>query len=236
MNIEKIIPNCKEYSIRIIELVNDKEVLKKYSELLKLSKLAKAKNNAIEHLVAQNGQDLVKSLITKYLDLSKNKEFSFLGSGQTTTTFRVGDYSLKVSSYKYTKTCPRNFRIIKTIERIVLKDELEIEIQKYIPAKEISEDDIFELLLDLKNSGLEVTDPLILKFKNNNFGYLEDLADCEVDDINTLPAHFIERPLVIYDKDLIYLKKDKNKKYFSDSCLNMDDLIDGYKKLYKKTN
>lgn len=237
-NIELLIKNSKGFAFELIEGTNNVEQLKKYSLLLKLRNLAKTKSNVFDYLISQNKEEELKYLITKYLDISKSKDFYFLNNGSTTFVYKVGDYCLKISINKYTNSCPRSFRIIKTIEQIKLLSGIEIEVQKYLKPKPISEQDIYELLLDLVGQNLEVTDPHILNFRPNNFGFIEDLSDCDIDDINKLPIHFIEKPLVIYDKDLIYFKGDLNKRRFNlYQTIDMDDVVKNYTSYIKrKTN
>lgn len=236
-NIEKLIPNLKKYTIELLELSDSKRLLSTYKNLLQLRRLAKVRHHVFDNLISQNKEELITSIIDKYLEISKSKEIKFIGRGSTSFAYKIGDFCMKISANKYTNDCPSSYRIIKTIEHIRLNDEIEIEIQKYLPPMSISDQDIYELMIDLIDQGLSVTDPHILNFKTDNFGFLTILSDADIDDINNLPPHFIEKPLVIFDKDLIYLKNDPNKRQFIDGMsLTLEDITDAYIKYKKKPN
>lgn len=184
--------------------------------------------------------DYFKNVTRKYYDKSESKEFRYLQHGITSHVFRIGDYVIKLGNFRYSSKCPKHYRILNEEERRVVLDENKkpifyIEIQKYVNQNlnKITDDMIYQLFVDLKNSGLELTDPCSLKYQPSNFALLDN---CEESDFKRGPVSesFKENPLVLIDLDLVYRKNDKNKQYFrgqyDPSDYTMDQAISDYER------
>jgi hypothetical protein len=114
---------------------------------------------------------------------------------------------------------------------------LYIERQKYLNRDDskITDKMIYQLFVDLRDSGDEITDPRALKYDYGNFALLDSYEDADVDDpseLERLPDYFKENPLVIIDVDLIYKQNDSDKCYFgySSDKYTMDYAIENYER------
>lgn len=78
----------------------------------------------------------------------------------------------------------------------------------------MTEQDIENFLMEANKQGLVITDPLCLSKDNDNFGFLKSYKDATLAGVNSydeLPDWFKERPIVLYDIDLVTYKKDQTK-------------------------
>ncbi len=257
-NFDIIFNTCNNSKIKMLKRLRNElneNINNKYSFLNTMMDLTNINsdyfNEVLENILKYNLLDTILKLKDKYMSLSINKEFSYVNRGVSTFVFRIGDYVIKLSNYRYCPKCPKHFRVIKNYERKVIHDNSNnpvfyIEIQQYINNKEqnITDQMIYELFKDLQMAGLEITDPKSLNFVNDNFALLESYKDADINkrtSLNTLPDHFKRNPLVLLDIDLLYKINDKNKKYFSGSkyysgTFNMDESINFFeaaKKLRK---
>lgn len=155
----------------------------------------------------------------------KDKNFSYLTSGSTTSVFKVDNSVLKLSLEKYELDINKNlFLIAPTETKIIYKSErpiLIIEVQKHLERthnnQEMKKEDIDNFLKGLDELGYEVRDPRCLNKSFCNFGFLEDYHDANLGEFSShddLPDWFKERPIVLYDVDLVYRKDDPHKKTF----------------------
>lgn len=257
-------PQLKEYTLKNFERILNSSISTKMELLTKLresldSKVTDEYNKLIElfNMIDSKGFDChqifsnilnynilgyLESLIEEYLDKSITRDITYLTHGTTTYVFRVGDYVLKIGNNRFCAECPEHFRIIRNVERKVVLDKKNnpaffIEVQKYIDRSNtvITEEMIYQLFVDLKKSGIELTDPIALDYRNDNFALLSDYREANVSDSSSydgLPSEFKENPLVVIDVDLIYTRTTDNKKYFQDkyfpSDKTMDEVIEHY--------
>lgn len=153
----------------------------------------------------------ITEYIEKYLSLSKNKECSQLEKGSTASTYRVGDYVLKLINTKWSYEeiiCPNIYLILNNLEEDFIRDEQGIvlaglEVQKYLEkdAKEVPKYIFSEYLTELNRLGYYSTDTLIGGTCGDNCRLLNHYK--ESGNINP-PEWFKEYPLVLVDRDRIY--------------------------------
>jgi len=197
------------------------DITEKYNQFYELYK--KMPNNYTN----RNLSILINNILGDFLlNLLNDKEISYLSSGSTTQVFRIGDLVLKLSSEKHEINTVRDlFLIAPTTTKIIYdkdnKPILVIEVQKYLEksydGKSISTDDVEKFLIELDNLGYVVTDPNCLRKGFDNFGFLDDYHDANLQGFSSyeeLPEWFKKRPIVLYDVDLVYKKEYEKKKYF----------------------
>ena len=221
------------------------EVTNKYHVLLALFNMIDCTgfdcHQIFSNVINYNLYDYFKDTIKRYYDQSVSKELKYLDHGITSYVFRVGDYVIKVGNNRYCPVCPEHYRILKNVERKMVVNEKNqpifyIEVQRYLEQKnqEITDDMIYELFVDLKDSGLELTDPCSLRYQHKNFALLENYEDANVDESKLSPA-FKKNPLVVIDVDLIYKRNDRNKKYFQERYAPGDYTMDHAIRDYEET-
>lgn len=194
--------------------------LSEYRDFLKLYQYQKNRDidRKLTILVNHNKELLITDFI-------KGRETSYISSGTTTSVFRVGDQVLKLSLQKHEPNTERDtFLIAPTELQIVYNDDnpiLYIEKQPYLSkthnGKRMTDADIGYFLEELDRQGFEVTDPHCINGHFDNFGFLEDYHDANITGFasaDDLPDWFKERPIVLYDVDLVYCKECKKKKTF----------------------
>jgi len=159
--------------------------------------------------------------------LLKNQEISYITSGSTTHVFRIGDTVLKLTREKHEKNTIKNLFLIAPTDTKIICDErnypiLIVEIQKYldktIDGKKMTEEDINKFFDELYKQGYVLTDPHCIDRRFDNFGFLEDYHDANLGKLSSyeeFPDWFKERPIVLYDVDLVYKKDDIKKKTFA---------------------
>jgi len=160
------------------------------------------------------------------LDMLVGKKVSYVGSGTTTQVFKIDNSVLKLSLKKHDFNSEKNLFLIAPTETKVIYDNeanpiLFVEIQKYLERKhngiEMTKDDIDIFLKELDNMGYVITDPNCLEKNLENFGFLKDYHDANLGEFNSheeLPEWFKNRPIVLYDVDLVYKKDCEKKKIF----------------------
>lgn len=156
----------------------------------------------------------------------KNKSINYYRSGSTTRVFKVEDKVLKFTLKKHEPDTEQNLFLIAPTETTVIYDNnrnpiLTVEIQDYLSKKyhgiQMTSEDIKNFFIELDKQGYTVTDPKCLRKHYDNFGFLNDYHDADMtgfDDAEDLPTWFKERPIVLYDVDLIYKKDSPKKKTF----------------------
>ena len=166
--------------------------------------------------------DKLEEWTEKYLDLSKSKEYGFVGNGSTSSCYRIGDYVIKFIKTKWSYEdiiCPNLYLITKDYEEIYVrrKDGIVdsgLEVQKYLTrsAKELDPKyfEYFDLALD--KLGYRRTDTLKNGTCGENTMLLDSYLDADCTDPEKLPDWFKECPLVLIDRDRIYPKNKEHIK------------------------
>jgi hypothetical protein len=162
--------------------------------------------------------DLLEEWTEKYMDLSKTREYGFIGGGTTCDCYRIGDYVIKLVKTKWSYEdviCPNLYLIAKNYEEIYLRDNRGIvsgglEVQKYLTRKANDIDPkyfrYFDLALD--RLGYKRTDTLTGGSCGENTMLLDTYRDADCKDPERVPVWFRKCPLVLVDRDRIY-PKDK---------------------------
>ncbi len=154
----------------------------------------------------------------KYMDLSKSKEYGFVGGGTTCDCFRVGDYVIKLVRTKWSYEdiiCPDLYLIAKNYEEIYLRDEKGIvngglEVQQYLTRRADNIEPKYFGYFDseLNKLGYRRTDTLTKGSCGENTMLLDTYHDAACYNPENLPDWFKKYPLVLIDRDRIY-PKDK---------------------------
>ena len=164
--------------------------------------------------------------ITDYL---KNKIISYITSGSTTSVFKVNDEVLKLSLQKHELTTEKDLFLIAPTRLQVIYDtennpilyvERQSHLSKSYHGKGMTKVDVENFFEELDRQGFQITDPLCLNGNFDNFGFLSDYHDANITGFTSheeLPDWFKERPIVLYDIDLVYRKNVQKKKIFP-SC------------------
>ncbi|MBR1377453.1 MAG: hypothetical protein IJ565_06565 [Bacilli bacterium] len=160
--------------------------------------------------------DKLENYIDKYLSLSKTKETYYIGSGTTTECFRLGDYVIKLSDFKWSYEdviCPNLYLIAKNYEEDYVRDSsgkvlASIEVQKYLEKIPDNIPNYIELYKEeLGKLGYYcndlVHDPATGSI-DDNLRLLDDYKDADTDDIELLPEWFKKNPLVLIDRDMVH--------------------------------
>lgn len=163
---------------------------------------------------------LLEEWSQKYMDLSKNKDYGFIGGGTTCDCFRIGDYVIKLVKMKWSyedEICPNIYLIAKNYEEIYLRDNKGIvngglEVQKYLTRKATDIDPKYFRYFDnaLDRLGYRRTDTLTGGKCGENSMLLDTYRDADCDNPERVPVWFKICPLVLIDRDRIY---PKNKCY-----------------------
>lgn len=223
-NFETFLKAEKKEKMSFIEsLYNDlpQEIKDKYKDIYQLYKSYPVYfvDKYITDIMNHNGTNF----LLKYL---KDKEIMYLDTGSTTTAFKIGNEVLKFTRHKHEVNTEKDmFLLAKTLTKNVYDIDkipiLIIEIQKYLGkthnGKVMTKQDIENFLNELDKQGYEVTDPNCLNRDCCNFGFLGDYKEANIINYNSheeLPEWFKERPIVLYDIDLIYKKDSKIKRKF----------------------
>lgn len=153
---------------------------------------------------------------TKYLDLSKSKEYKYLDNGSTAICYKIGDYVFKFIKFKWSYDdilCPNLFLILKNEEEKYIRNDkgivtMGLEVQKYLSktgsniAPEILKMWEYELL----KNGYILKDTLINGQCGTNAFLLNSYLDADTKDPESLPMWFKQTPLVLIDRDRVYRK------------------------------
>lgn len=160
---------------------------------------------------------LLEEWTEKYMDLSKNKQYGFVGRGTTCNCYRIGDYVIKLINTKWSYEdviCPNLYLIAKNYEEIYLRNRNGIvsgglEVQKYLTKKAKDVDlKYFEYFdLELDRLGYKRTDSLTGGLRGENTMLLDTYLDADIENPEKLPDWFKQCPLVLIDRDRIYPKE-----------------------------
>lgn len=164
--------------------------------------------------------NLLEEWTKKYMELSKTREYGFVGRGTTCDCFRIGDYVIKLVKTKWSYEdiiCPDLYLIAKDYEELYLrnKDGIVIgglEVQKYLTRKATDINPKYFRYFDnaLDKFGYKRTDTLTGGSRGENTMLLDTYRDANCDNPEKLPVWFKHCPLVLIDRDRIY---SKNKCY-----------------------
>lgn len=163
--------------------------------------------------------DVLLQLIDKYLSLSTNANWRYIGAGSTGIVYQMGNYVLKLFRTKWSYEeviCPNLFLILKAFEEMYVRDndgivKCGIEVQTYLE-KDASHlpESIFELFKEeLARLGYRYTDKLIGGQCGDNCKLLNSYLDADCQNPEALPTWFKENPVVLIDRDRIYRKDQK---------------------------
>lgn len=192
-------------------------ILKEYTYLLKLTKesIYHENNPEINTILANGREDFIKDYIG-------DNSVHLLGEGTTAEAFRIGDDKiLKFASKKYNEGTQKEHFLFAPTEELIIKDNkgkiiLHVEKQRFHKkvhnGVEINKDDLNNYFNELARFGLEIQDPHCEAHKFDNFGFLDDYHEASLVGINSheeLPEWFKERPLVLFDIDMIVKKEKK---------------------------
>ena len=159
---------------------------------------------------------LLEEWTEKYMDLSKSKEYGFIGNGTTCSCYRIGDYVIKLVKTKWSYEdviCPNLYLIAKDYEEIYIRNKNGVvqgglEVQKYLTrsAKDIDPKyfEYFDLALD--RLGYMRTDTLTKGSCGENTMLLDTYLDADCPNPENVPVWFRQYPLVLIDRDRIYPK------------------------------
>lgn len=180
--------------------------------------LDEEKSHELESIYCCGLGQLLEEWTEKYMELSKNKEYGFIGSGTTCNCYRIGDYVIKLVKTKWSYEdiiCPNLYLIVKNYEEIYLRDKKGIvegglEVQKYLTRRADNIDPkyfrYFDLALD--RLGYRRTDTLTKGTCGENTMLLDTYRDADCPNPEKVPVWFRQYPLVLIDRDRIY-PKDK---------------------------
>lgn len=201
----------------------------KHQEKISKQLLSEFANRIRYYLEKDNGRELeaiylsglgqlLEEWTEKYMDLSRNKEYGFIGKGTSCSCFRIGDYVMKLVSSKWSyedEICPDLYLIAKNYEEIYLRDKRGIvtgglEVQKYLTRRADNIDSKYFGYFDsaLNRLGYRRTDTLTKGACGENTMLLDTYRDADCSNPERIPAWFKECPLVLIDRDRIY-PKDK---------------------------
>ena len=180
--------------------------------------LKEDKSHDLESIYRCGLGQLLEEWTEKYMELSKSKEYGFVGGGTTCKCYRIGDYVIKLVKTKWSYEdviCPNLYLIAKNYEEIYLRDKKGIvdgglEVQKYLTRRADNIDPkyfrYFDLALD--RLGYRRTDTLTNGTCGENTMLLDTYRDSDCPNPEKVPVWFRQYPLVLIDRDRIY-PKDK---------------------------
>ena len=193
----------------------DKENLndfKNYLEMIKSINISR-----LDKIYFYGLGDKFEYLFNQYLNMSSTKIIKYLDSGSTCDVIRIGDYVIKVviGKWSYEEViCPNLYLIAKNLEEIYIRDEQRIivaglEVQHYLKsAYQVVKQKYFQKLADeLAKNGYFLEDSL-----NGNVCLLDSYLQADRTDSDIIPEWFKQVPLVLVDRDRIYLIKDGENK------------------------
>ena len=191
------------------------ELLDNFAENIKYF-IKNDKNYDLDLIYYKGLGHLLEEWTEKYMDLSKNKDYGFIGNGTTCDCFRIGDYVIKLVKTKWSYEdviCPNIYLINKNYEEIYLRNEIGIvncglEVQKYLIRKANNIDHKYFNYFDLELNklGYRRTDTLTKGICGENTMLLDTYLDADCQNPEKLPTWFKEYPIVLIDRDRIYPK------------------------------
>lgn len=196
----------KHYSATI-----SKELLEAYKRKLIYFKQNGILDNSYIHLEAHGlGHDLTL-FVEKYLDLSQEKTYEFLGNGSTASCYRIGDFAFKLVRFKWSyeqQICPNLYLILPNLEEKFIRDDkgivlAGIEVQKYLSrsAEDVPLHIFSRFQEELNRLGYFTTDTLINGKCGDNCRMLDSYKDSSNPNP---PTWFKEYPVVLVDRDRVY--------------------------------
>ncbi len=155
--------------------------------------------------------DLFEKYIDKYMSLSKGHEVSFIGHGTSSDCYRIGDYVIKLSDFKWSYAdiiCPDLYLIAKNYEEVMIRNskgevKAAIEVQKYLKEAKLDPKYYRYFERELKNLGYYTTDTLTKGECGENTMLLDSYLEADHLPLN-VPEWFIKYPLVLVDRDQVY--------------------------------
>ncbi len=193
-----------------------KELLDEFANRIRYY-LEEDKDSELESIYHCGLGQLLEEWTEKYMELSRSKEYGYIGGGTTCDCYRIGDYVIKLVKTKWSYEdiiCPNNYLIIKNYEEKYIRNKKGIvngglEVQKYLTRKADNIDPkyfgYFDLELD--RLGYRRTDTLTHGVCGENTMLLDTYRDADCRNPERVPAWFKKCPLVLVDRDRIY-KKD----------------------------
>src|SRR5574344_186604 len=201
-------------------------ILNNYSKLISKTLIDDLKNdlhyfyqdnkldNNIYKIYSYELNKKLNELVNKYLSISKCHDFRFLGKGTTCSTYRVGDYAIKLVATKWSYEniiCPNLYLIAKNYEEIYLRNSQNIvvagiEVQKCLTkqAHFISHELLDCFYQELGRLGYYSTDTIVRGQCGDNAMFLDSYMDADTKNPDVLPDWFKENPLFLVDRDRIY--------------------------------
>lgn len=180
--------------------------------------LKEEKDYNLDNIYSYSLGQLLEDWTEKYMDLSENKDYGFVGKGTTCSCYRIGDYVMKLVKTKWSyenEICPNLYLIAKNYEEVYLRDNKGIitaglEVQKYLIRKANGIDSKYFRYFDLalERLGYMRTDTLTNGTCGENTMLLDTYRDADCPNPEKVPAWFRQYPLVLIDRDRIY-PKDK---------------------------
>lgn len=166
----------------------------------------------------------LEEYVDKYLSLSTSDESHFIGAGTTASTFKIGDYVIKLVNGKWSYEdiiCPNLYIIIPNIEEEYVRNKkgmimAGIEVQKYIEksAKDVPREYFGLYKKELERLGYYTTDSLI----DGRCGDNCRLYDSYLESKNPNPPEWYKKyPLVLVDRDRIYRLDNTRPKQIHES-------------------
>lgn len=218
------------------------ELLKKYSSLISkdiienylkyISYFKKDKlfeNYTLEKIFKYELYPILKELVDKYLSLSLDDTYKYLGSGTTCQAHKIGDYTFKLVNAKWSYEdviCPNLFLILKNLEELYIRDNdniviTGIEVQQYLKrtTAHLTVDEKINLSMlfndELKKAGYWLNDQLINGQCGENGFFLDSYKDADTKNPEELPEWFKKDPIVLVDRDRVYKLENKFPKQLS---------------------
>lgn len=180
--------------------------------------MKEGENIRLESIYLRGLGQLLEEWTEKYMELSQNKEYGFVGGGTTCDCYRIGDYVIKLVNTKWSYEdiiCPNLYLIAKNYEEIYLRGNDGIiagglEVQKYLTRRADNIDPKYFRYFDLalNRLGYRRTDTLTNGICGENTMLLDTYLDADCPNPEKVPVWFREYPLVLIDRDRIY-PKDK---------------------------
>ncbi len=192
------------------------ELLNEFSNRIRYY-IEEDKSNELESIYRCGLGQLLEEWTEKYMELSKRKEYGYIGGGTTCDCYRIGDYVIKLVKTKWSYEdviCPNLYLISKNYEEIYLRNrkgivEGGLEVQKYLTRKADSIDPKYFRYFDsaLDRLGYKRTDTLTRGVCGENTMLLDTYRDADCENPEKVPVWFKKCPLVLVDRDRIYKKK-----------------------------
>lgn len=210
------------YKLYILEnyssLIKD-EILNSFAK--KINIFRKEDRDTLSKIFYHNLGKYILEYIDKYLSLSKEETCEYIGTGSTSTVYRIGDFVLKLVEMKWSYEdviCPNLYVFIKNLEEIYIRNDrgyvqAGLEVEQYLKkdARDVPDEIFANIRKELKRLGFFYNDTLMYGCCGDNCRMLDSYLDADCPNPRSLPDWFKEYPVVIVDRDTIY----KNEKSLS---------------------